>query len=184
MRSFTLETYRHALLPAVMALSIGMPAPESAAALLEVEQSVFGMDCAPCAFGVERSLKKLEGVIEVNVSLNDGLVRMSLSPENRVTLTEIRKRILDNGFTPKEAIVRISGTIDASRSPLALTTAVNTRYLLSRSDSLAQMEWDQLNATTSGSQIVIRGRVEAGAKEPLPVAVLGFTQARNKSSNR
>lgn len=36
--------------------------------LLEVEQAIFGMDCAPCAYGVERSLKRLPGAQRVQVS--------------------------------------------------------------------------------------------------------------------
>ena len=40
--------------------------------ITKVDQEVYGMDCAPCAYGLERGLKKMDGLQEVRVSLNDG----------------------------------------------------------------------------------------------------------------
>lgn len=37
----------------------------SNAQITKVDQEVFGMDCAPCAYGLERGLKKMDGIEKV-----------------------------------------------------------------------------------------------------------------------
>jgi len=87
------------------------------AELRKVEQTVYGMDCVPCAYGLEKSLKKIGGVEDVKVSLNDGKAIISLKPGNTVTLEQIQDIVRKNGFTPKEANVTQaeSGSQNAER---------------------------------------------------------------------
>lgn len=77
--------------------------PAWAGSWRQLDQTIFGMDCAPCAAGVEKSLSRLHGVTAVHVSLNEGRTVLSLAPGSRVTLAQIREAIRHNGFTPKEA---------------------------------------------------------------------------------
>ena len=56
------------------------------AQLVKVDQEVFGMDCAPCAYGLERGLKKMDGLERVKVSLNDGKAYLTLAPNNELTI--------------------------------------------------------------------------------------------------
>lgn len=94
------------LLLGLTALAI---APAWAGGLREVDQTIFGMDCAPCAAGVEKGLSKLEGVASVRVSLNEGKAIIALDPDSRTTLAQIREVIRHNGFTPKDARATIVG---------------------------------------------------------------------------
>lgn len=78
--------------------------PQSAlAGLGEVRQTVYGMDCAPCAYGVQKSLEALPGVASAKVSLNTGIVDIKLKPGNDVTLEKIQGVIKAAGFEPKGA---------------------------------------------------------------------------------
>lgn len=61
------------------------------------------MDCAPCAYSVQKNLEALPGVESAKVSLNDGMVDVKLKPGSGVTVTKIQQVIKDAGFTPKEA---------------------------------------------------------------------------------
>jgi len=90
------------------------------AELQKVEQVVYGMDCAPCAYGLEKSLKKIDGVKDVSISLNKGLATIELKPGNHVTIDDIKRVIEKNGFTPKETRV-IAGTQEAPRSAIGGT---------------------------------------------------------------
>lgn len=85
------------------------------AQLLEVEQVIFGMDCAPCAHAMERRLQQLEGVDSVRVSLNEGRAWLWLHPDNRLTLQMIRQAIWDAGFAAREAVVRVQGELVSSQ---------------------------------------------------------------------
>lgn len=81
------------------------------AQLLEVKQTVFGMDCAPCAYGLEKRLKKIEGVEVAQVSLNDGLATVTLTESNHVRLGQIREAIRKSGFSAEASEIQATGTI-------------------------------------------------------------------------
>lgn len=83
----------------VLALAI----PLALADLVEVKQTVYGMDCAPCAYSVQKNLEKLEGVESAKVNLNTGVVDVKLVPGSGVTVAKIQQVIKDAGFTPKQA---------------------------------------------------------------------------------
>jgi len=59
----------------------------------------------------------------VNVSLNKGLVSIELVPGNRVRMDQIRKAILDDAFTPKEANVVVVGELVSENGKLRFKVA-------------------------------------------------------------
>jgi copper chaperone CopZ len=60
---------------------------------------------------VSKGLKKLDGAEKVDVSLEQGLAKIQLKPENKVTLAAIQKIIKRNGFLPKRANVKLRGKL-------------------------------------------------------------------------
>jgi len=60
---------------------------------------------------VSVAIKKIPGVQSVNVSLNQGLVSIKLAPGNTVKLEQVRKAILNDAFTPKDAKVAAVGEL-------------------------------------------------------------------------
>lgn len=57
------------------------------------------------------ALQKVEGVESVEVSLNAGVARIRLKPQNRVSLEKLRKIVTDHGFTPRSARVELTGEV-------------------------------------------------------------------------
>lgn len=51
------------------------------------------------------ALQKVDGVTAVSVTLKDGRAKLTLEPGNTVTLSELRRVIERNGFTPQSATV-------------------------------------------------------------------------------
>jgi copper chaperone CopZ len=72
---------------------------------------------------VSVAVKKIPGVESVNVSLNKGLVSIKLAPRNKVTMAQIRKAILDDAFTPKDAKVVAVGKLVSERGKLRFVVA-------------------------------------------------------------
>ncbi|WP_110929169.1 copper chaperone CopZ [Bacillus massiliglaciei] len=62
-----------------------------------VTLNVKGMSCGHCVKAVEGSVGELEGVKEVEVSLEDGKVRV-LFEEDKVKLASIKEAIDDQGY--------------------------------------------------------------------------------------
>jgi copper chaperone CopZ len=60
---------------------------------------------------VSTGLKKLDGVEKVDVSLEQGLAKIKLKPQNKVTLVAIQTIIKKNGFSPKSANVKLRGKL-------------------------------------------------------------------------
>jgi copper chaperone CopZ len=92
----------------------------SVAAHAEYEQvnlTVFGMDCAPCAHAIHVSMKGIQGVNTVDVDLNTGLVTIKLTPGNSAAMRQFNQAVEKNGFIHKDAVVvargRLTGTASA-----------------------------------------------------------------------
>ncbi len=73
-----------------------------------------------CAHAVRVAVKKIEGVEAVEVSLNRGVAVIRFRPDNRVTIEQVRRAIRINGFTPKAADVRVTGTVVAREGRFVL----------------------------------------------------------------
>ncbi len=87
------------------------PVTNASAQITEVKQTVFGMDCSPCAHGLEKRIKKMDGVKSASVSLNDGQLTASFTDDNTLTLKEIRSAIKNSGFDPKSATIKVRGKL-------------------------------------------------------------------------
>ena len=125
--------------------------------LVAVEQRIYGMDCAPCAYGTERALGKLAGVEAVTVSLNRGEAALQFGDDSPATLAEIRDVIRNNGFTPKEAVVTVAGKLERDGGTLVVATRNAGSYVLN--PGALQSAWQALDAVTDGAAIEVRGEV-------------------------
>jgi copper chaperone CopZ len=134
-------------------------ASAKAEGLLEVEQIVFGMDCTPCAYGVEKSLSRLPGVEKVTVSLNQGKASLILAPANR-----------DGGFTPKEAYVRAAGKIMLRDDQVELAIAPGSVLRLTPSTQ-ADLRWHEIRTAEPGATAEIAGRIAQDPGDPPLVSV-------------
>lgn len=125
----------------------------------QVNLTVFGMDCAPCAHAIRVSMKGIHGVQNVDVDLNTGLVAVKLAPGNSAAMREFNQAVEKNGFTHKDAQVtlrgQLSGTPDA---PVLTVTGTADRYTLSSASSLTPL---------IGKQVTVQGVVPQAPKGKL-----------------
>ncbi len=158
------------------ALTLGLAAllvgPAWADGLREVDQTIFGMDCAPCAAGVEQSLSKLQGVTSVRVSLNQGKAVIALGPNNRTTLAQIREVIRHNGFTPKEARATLVGRMVREGDRLWIDTG-SGRFQLEADSKTLQA---QTSAEGSGQDVTLFVRVPETLTNPPTVQLISQGQ--------
>ena len=82
---------------------------------LRIQLKVYGLDCQICARGVSASIGRLAGVASVEVSLKKGLVDIVLIRDNKFKMSDLRRRIRENGFRPMEATVTAVGLISGSK---------------------------------------------------------------------
>jgi copper chaperone CopZ len=115
-------------------LAIGFLALSTLSAHAEYEQvnlTVFGMDCAPCAHAIHVSMKGIQGVNAVDVDLNTGLVSIKLLPGNNAAMRQFNEAVEKNGFTHKDANVIVRGQLSGSaQAPFLEVTGTKDRYAL------------------------------------------------------
>ena len=151
-----------------ISLLIGMsPINAFAGGLEHVKQTIFGMDCAPCAYGVEKDLKDLSGVEQVTVSLNDGYTEVHLAENSPATLAEIREVIRKNGFTPKEANVHVSGKVVQSNEGQFLLKTDAETFKLNAKDRTVLSQLSEKD-----SSVTVTGLVPTGEGQELSITVI------------
>ena len=97
----------------------------------QVNLTVFGMDCAPCAHAIHVSMKGISGVNTVDVDLNTGLVTIKLLEGNTATMRQFNQAVEKNGFTHKDAEVVVKGKVTGTASaPFLEVSGTQDRYAL------------------------------------------------------
>ena len=115
-------------------LASGFLALSTLSAHAEYEQvnlTVFGMDCAPCAHAIHVSMKGIQGVNTVDVDLNTGLVSIKLMLGNSAAMRQFNEAVEKNGFTHKDANVIVRGQLSGSaQAPFLEVTGTKDSYAL------------------------------------------------------
>lgn len=60
---------------------------------------VDGLACPYCAYGIEKKLKRIEGVEEIEIDLNAGVVHVRVGEGVELTEAQMTKLFNDAGFT-------------------------------------------------------------------------------------
>jgi copper chaperone CopZ len=82
---------------------------------LRIQLRVYGLDCEICARGVSASIQRIAGVKSVEVSLKKGMLGIVLIPGNTFKMSDLRRRIRENGFRSVEATVTAVGRFNGSK---------------------------------------------------------------------
>ena len=127
----------------------------------QVNMTVFGMDCAPCAHAIHVSMKGIQGVNKVDVDLNTGLVSIQLAAGNGAIMQQFNQAVEKNGFTHKDAKIvatgKITGTIAA---PVLEITGTTDKYALAGNGA---------NITTLiGKTVTVSGTLPQAPKGKVP----------------
>ena len=77
------------------------------------------------------AVRKLDGVESVEVSLERASAAINLRPGNRITLSQLRQIIKNNGFTAKEATVTVVGMLmERGGKPALSVTGTDIVWLI------------------------------------------------------
>jgi len=66
-----------------------------------IKIEVDGLSCPFCAYGLEKNLKKLEGVETIKIDVENAFVLLTIAEGKSVDEATIRENIKDAGFTPR-----------------------------------------------------------------------------------
>jgi copper chaperone CopZ len=101
-----------------LTLAFALMAATADAATIELK--VYGLVCAFCAQGIEKTLRQNPATEDVLVSLEDKLVAIGTRPGTDIPDAELRKALTDAGYDVK-AISRTDRTLADIRASLGRT---------------------------------------------------------------
>ena len=82
---------------------------------LRIQFRVYELDCELRARGVSASIQRIAGVESVDVSLKKGMLDIVLMRGNALKMSDLRKRIRENGFRSMEATITAVGVFNGSK---------------------------------------------------------------------
>ena len=81
------------------------------AQIKSITVSVDGLACPFCAYGIEKKMKRLQGVKEIKILLNAGTVTLKCAKNKSPAFADVRSAVEDAGFTPRVMKITAHGTI-------------------------------------------------------------------------
>ncbi len=113
----------------------------------------------------------MQGVTEATVSLNKGEAVVKFAPDSKITLRQIQETVRKNGFSPKDARIRVAGRLFNKDGTLLLNAGDSGEYALAASPS-AKEQWQHLQTLATGQRVVVDGHVPTDPAKLPPVQVL------------
>jgi hypothetical protein len=107
---------------------------------------------------VRVSLKAVPGVDNVDVSLENGLARVTMKPGNSTSLKQLRDAIAKNGFTMKGAQATVIGKIVPGGQELQVSGSNDVLKLLPKDKA----------ATVGSGTVKVTGEIPEAPKGKLP----------------
>ena len=157
------------------------------AAIDKVQLYVEGLACPFCTFGIEKSLKKVPGVVSLETTIRTGLVEIEMAPGEPLDPSALNEAVRKAGFTPSRIEATITGKLSTSNEHPALTSSGNGqgfRLVEPGSDGtfelLSPETLEKLNQVSEhGSKILtISGQVHSHMGLPPALGVERFEVAR------
>lgn len=126
--------------------------PHPASAQIEdVTITVDGLTCNLCAAGLERSLRRVDGVASVKVVLASQIATVRLKPGARVAPAELRSAVERAGQSLRAIELQVRGTLQRDKGQYHLQSPAPAQLFALRADPKLE--------ALAGKIVRLRGRV-------------------------
>ena len=101
------------------------------------------------------AVEQFPGVTAAEVSLEEGLVTVQVTPDTRLTIAGLRKAIRKQGFSPRAAQVWVSGRLSETEDAFALSVPGSG---ITYSTRAGEVILEQLREA-AGRDVLLEGRI-------------------------
>ncbi len=123
--------------------------------------AVDGLACPFCAYGIEKKLKRIQGVQQVTIDIQAGAVKLSAHQGQSINFRQVPLAVWDSGFTPRRIRLEAIGTVSGSEGRPLFLAVDNDQFLLTRVSR--QIQNRLIAAADSGERIRITGIIRQAA---------------------
>jgi copper chaperone CopZ len=145
-------------------LFVWLGAAPAQAQVEDVTITVEGMSCNLCAAGLERSLRRVDGVAAVKVVLASQTATIRLKPGVPVAPALIRAGVADAGQRLRIVELRVRGALQREDSGYRLRSAGQARAFTVRDDARL--------AALAGKNVRVRARVVSADAAPIELELI------------
>ena len=118
------------VLAALVGMTLGL-IPTAQAQIQQVKVEVEGLSCPFCVKGVEKHLKKVDGVKDLSTSLKKGEVTLHYEPGTPFDVNSIERAVVRGGFTPGAVELTAKGNVSRQNEDfLFAVTGTELSFLL------------------------------------------------------
>lgn len=110
------------------------------------------------------AIKKVNGVEQVKVSLNEGKADIVFKPESKAKYADVRDGIEKNGFAVKDATVRARGQLQKVNGELQLVVSGSGETFNVTPEHAQNVDLVRELQSRSGQEVVLEGTVPTPEK--------------------
>jgi copper chaperone CopZ len=136
----------------------------ASAAVTRAIVSVDGMSCPFCAFGVEKKLKTVDGVSQVEVAMKDGSATLIAEQGKSIEVGQIGPAVEAAGFTPGVLEITATGTVKQAQEDFLLEVS-NSDLSIALIDLTTPLKEQLRSLTISGAVANLSGTVQDYASD-------------------
>jgi len=129
-------------LAGTLLLTVGILSPIQAQ-VEKVDIRVDGLSCPFCAYGLEKKLKRIEGVGGVKIYVDKGVAALENKKEKSIAVESLDSVVKDAGFTPREITATVVGNVgQRDGTPVFLATGSEVEFILKENEELQKLQTD------------------------------------------
>ncbi|MEN8183063.1 MAG: heavy-metal-associated domain-containing protein [Myxococcota bacterium] len=136
-----------------IAVVLLLVAASAQAEIRAAELRVNGLTCPFCAFGIEKKLRAVSGVEEVQVFLDEGRIELRFADGNRAEARDIDAAVEKAGFRLAGMRAEVRGTVSRDSTPLLLEAGGGVRFRLVADNGTRG------DVQAASGEVVVRGSV-------------------------
>lgn len=128
-----------ALAVAMLILGMGI-SPAVKAQVEEVSIRVDGLSCPFCAYGLEKKLKKIDGVNDVIINIDEGVAELKGKKGESIVVEGLKDAVADAGFTPRQITAIVVGVVEEQGNFVVLKDiGSDFMFVLKESEQLREL---------------------------------------------
>ncbi len=142
---------------------------------------VDGLACPFCAYGLEKRLKDIEGVGEVEINVATGVATLGSKKEKSIDVETLEAAVSRAGFTPRDVTVTAVGQISTADGTLVFhVSGADVQFLVKEDDASRNMTGSEGRFRVTGR--LVRENPKGHRAHPYTLVVEQFDVFKESSS--
>lgn len=144
----------------ILLVSLWVFALPGDAQIESVTLKVDGLACPFCSYGLAKELKKVEGIKEANIFVDEGRVELEVEKGKPVDIDKLPEAVRSGGFTAREIKITALGRVEEwNGSSVLAVMPGDIKFLLEEGETLLRLQ-ESLRAQGKNQLVTVSGQIK------------------------